>query len=91
MKVTWVCAELYSTREPRSLNNEIDIDFATRCTSRMAEEELDNSTRDASSPPTLGGSGSYAFLNHSSNTLTYNLPPYVDDKPLARQKRRRTR
>jgi len=34
---------------------------------------------------------SYAFLVHSANTLTNNLPPDVDDKPLARQKRRRTR
>ena len=34
---------------------------------------------------------SYAFLVHSANTLTNNLPPDVDNKPLARQKRRRTR
>ena len=33
----------------------------------------------------------YAFLNHSSATLPHNLPPNVDDKPLARQRRRRTR
>lgn len=33
----------------------------------------------------------YAFLNHSSTTLPHNLPPSVDDKPLARQKRKRTR
>lgn len=36
-------------------------------------------------------SANYAFLNHSSATLPNNLPPAVDDKPLARQKRRRTR
>ncbi|KAK4506723.1 hypothetical protein PRZ48_000456 [Zasmidium cellare] len=35
-------------------------------------------------------SGSYAFLNHSTTTVPNNLPPSVDDKPLARQKRRRT-
>lgn len=34
---------------------------------------------------------SYAFLVHSQKTLTQNLPPRVDNKLLARQKRRRTR
>lgn len=33
----------------------------------------------------------YAFLVHSQNTLTQNLPPKVDNKMLNRQKRRRTR
>lgn len=33
----------------------------------------------------------YAFLNHSSMTLPNNLPPNVDDKLVARHKRRRTR
>ncbi|KAH0537689.1 hypothetical protein FGG08_005554 [Glutinoglossum americanum] len=32
----------------------------------------------------------FAFLVHSQDTLPNNLPPNVDDKPLARQKRRRT-
>ncbi|RAO67637.1 uncharacterized protein BHQ10_003649 [Talaromyces amestolkiae] len=32
----------------------------------------------------------YAFLVHSQKTLTQNLPPRVDNKILARQKRRRT-
>ncbi|BDD57082.1 hypothetical protein MPDQ_000494 [Monascus purpureus] len=32
----------------------------------------------------------YAFLVHSQRTLTQNLPPRVDNKLLARQKRRRT-
>lgn len=32
-----------------------------------------------------------AFIVHSADTLTNNLPPNVDNKPLARQKRRRTR
>ncbi|KAK4997091.1 Homeobox protein yox1 [Elasticomyces elasticus] len=32
----------------------------------------------------------YAFLVHSQSTLPNNLPPDVDNKPLARQKRRRT-
>ncbi|KAF2502825.1 hypothetical protein BU16DRAFT_521485 [Lophium mytilinum] len=35
-------------------------------------------------------SGSLAFLVHSPNTVQNNLPPDVDNKPLARQKRRRT-
>ncbi|OJD33227.1 homeobox transcription [Diplodia corticola] len=39
-----------------------------------------------SSPP----SGSLAFLVHSPDTVRSNLPPDVDNKPLARQKRRRT-
>ncbi|KAI9717677.1 MAG: hypothetical protein M1812_004622 [Candelaria pacifica] len=34
--------------------------------------------------------GSFAFLVHSQNTLPNNLPPDVDNKSLARQKRRRT-
>ncbi|KAF2169870.1 hypothetical protein M409DRAFT_20284 [Zasmidium cellare ATCC 36951] len=45
---------------------------------------MDNETERSSA------SGSYAFLNHSTTTVPNNLPPSVDDKPLARQKRRRT-
>ncbi|KAF7593604.1 hypothetical protein BBP40_011122 [Aspergillus hancockii] len=49
----------------------------------------------SSSPPTAPASESaaalnYAFLVHSQKTLTQNLPPRVDNKLLARQKRRRT-
>ena len=33
----------------------------------------------------------HAFLVHSPNTVANDLPPDVDNKPLARQKRRRTR
>jgi hypothetical protein len=33
----------------------------------------------------------YAFVNHDQHTLNNNLPPAVDNKSLARQKRRRTR
>jgi hypothetical protein len=33
----------------------------------------------------------YPFLVHSTDTLANNRPPNVDNKPLARQKRRRTR
>ncbi|KAL4810347.1 hypothetical protein BDV18DRAFT_56261 [Aspergillus unguis] len=49
-----------------------------------------------SSPPSsqasdsAAASSSYAFLVHSQKTLTQNLPPRVDNKLLARQKRRRT-
>ncbi|KAJ5808463.1 hypothetical protein N7474_009732 [Penicillium riverlandense] len=49
----------------------------------------------ASSSPSLSATDSnalnYAFLVHSQKTLTQNLPPRVDNKLLARQKRRRTR
>lgn len=51
----------------------------------------------SSSPPSTQASdsaaaaSSYAFLIHSQKTLTQNLPPRVDNKLLARQKRRRTR
>lgn len=34
---------------------------------------------------------SLAFLVHSQDTVQHNLPPDVDNKPLARQKRKRTR
>ncbi|KAL4969643.1 homeobox domain-containing protein [Aspergillus stella-maris] len=50
----------------------------------------------SSSPPSTQtsdsttASSSYAFLVHSQKTLTQNLPPRVDNKLLARQKRRRT-
>ncbi len=33
----------------------------------------------------------FAFLNHSTTTFAGNSPPDVDDRPLARQRRRRTR
>lgn len=50
----------------------------------------------ASSPPHDGehpaGSSSppLPFVNHSTMTLPNNLPPNVDDKPMVRQKRKRT-
>ncbi|KAJ5644804.1 hypothetical protein N7507_010815 [Penicillium longicatenatum] len=48
----------------------------------------------ASSSPSLPATEcnalNYAFLVHSQKTLTQNLPPRVDNKLLARQKRRRT-
>ncbi|KAL2860294.1 hypothetical protein BJX68DRAFT_82277 [Aspergillus pseudodeflectus] len=50
----------------------------------------------SSSPPSTqtsdstAAASSYAFLVHSQKTLTQNLPPRVDNKLLARQKRRRT-
>ena len=39
-----------------------------------------------SSPPR-----DFAFLVHSQESLNHNLPPEVDNPPLARQRRRRTR
>jgi hypothetical protein len=50
-----------------------------------AEPEPSDSTQIRSSPQ------SFAFLNHSTTTVSDNLPPSVDDKSLARQRRRRTR
>lgn len=35
-------------------------------------------------------SPSFPFFNHNATTLPNNLPPRIDDKPLARQKRKRT-
>ncbi|KAF2140638.1 uncharacterized protein K452DRAFT_273338 [Aplosporella prunicola CBS 121167] len=43
-----------------------------------------------SAKPLSPSSGSLAFLVHSPDTVQRNLPPDVDNKPLARQKRRRT-
>ncbi|KAL2370800.1 homeobox transcription factor [Blastomyces gilchristii SLH14081] len=45
-----------------------------------------------STVPPAGDStnNNYAFLVHSQKSLTQNLPPKVDNKALARQKRRRT-
>jgi len=49
-------------------------------------------TQASSSPaPTPVSKTSFAFLVHSQETIPNNLPPDVDDKPLARQRRRRTR
>jgi hypothetical protein len=50
-----------------------------------AAPERSDSTQIRSSPQ------SFAFLNHSTTTVSDNLPPSVDDKSLARQRRRRTR
>ncbi|CAK4030582.1 transcription factor homeobox like [Lecanosticta acicola] len=41
-------------------------------------------------PESTHRSDGYAFLNHSASTVHQNQPPMVDDKPLARQKRKRT-
>ncbi|KAF2838416.1 hypothetical protein M501DRAFT_1005306 [Patellaria atrata CBS 101060] len=55
--------------------------------------------KSSSSPSSSASSGhhassspstSHAFLVHSQNTLSHNLPPDVDNKPLVRQKRKRT-
>lgn len=51
-----------------------------------ASSEVDRSQHASTTPP-----GKVAFLVHSVHTLTENLPPEVDDKSLARQRRRRTR
>lgn len=50
-----------------------------------------STARDACASSDASSSLNYAFLVHSQKTLTQNLPPRVDNKLLARQKRRRTR
>ncbi|KAL4756929.1 homeobox domain-containing protein [Aspergillus foveolatus] len=61
----------------------------------MSDPELSAVILSSSPPSTQNSdsstaSSSYAFLVHSQKTLTQNLPPRVDNKLLARQKRRRT-
>ncbi|OKL61192.1 hypothetical protein UA08_03158 [Talaromyces atroroseus] len=62
--------------------------------SSSSSSSLSSTTAASSSPPQSYGSSPanlhYAFLVHSQKTLTQNLPPRVDNKLLARQKRRRT-
>lgn len=55
--------------------------------------DLESTVPACSSPPSdsTAAALNYAFLVHSQKTLTQNLPPRVDNKLLARQKRRRTR
>ena len=49
----------------------------------------------ASQGTTIGSSqsteGNYAFLVHSQDSVTQDMPPDIDNHHLARQKRRRTR
>lgn len=62
--------------------------------SQVTMSDLEPSAAASSSPSlpaTDSNALSYAFLVHSQKTLTQNLPPRVDNKLLARQKRRRTR
>ncbi|KAL2004330.1 hypothetical protein VTN02DRAFT_3124 [Thermoascus thermophilus] len=59
----------------------------------MPDSEPAVPANSSSPPPAIAGDPSalnYAFLVHSQKTLTQNLPPRVDNKLLARQKRRRT-
>ncbi|KAF2470190.1 uncharacterized protein BDR25DRAFT_262937 [Lindgomyces ingoldianus] len=58
----------------------------------MADLPLLYSSSPTSSPSSHTGSSSpnSCFLVHSVRTLAANLPPDIDNKPLARQKRRRT-
>jgi hypothetical protein len=65
------------------------------CGSTMISVDSPSIAATSSSPPQTCSSSPanlhYAFLVHSQKTLTQNLPPRVDNKLLARQKRRRTR
>lgn len=51
---------------------------------------MSDSSQPFSSSPSSSSSG-IAFLTHSQTTIASGLPYVIDDKPLARQKRRRTR
>ena len=58
----------------------------------IAGEESSSRALKPDSQDTLDASQtSYAFLVHSQDTLNQHLPPVVDNQPLARQRRRRTR
>ncbi|KAJ5668759.1 Homeodomain [Penicillium macrosclerotiorum] len=56
----------------------------------MSDPEPSATLSSPSLPATDSNALTYAFLVHSQKTLTQNLPPRVDNKLLARQKRRRT-
>ncbi|KAJ5115413.1 hypothetical protein NUU61_001172 [Penicillium alfredii] len=56
----------------------------------MSDPEPSAALSSPSLPATDSNALNYAFLVHSQKTLTQNLPPRVDNKLLARQKRRRT-
>jgi hypothetical protein len=57
----------------------------------MSDEAPPSSASQSSATQTSETSdGSFAFV-HSQDTLNHSLPPNVDNKSLARQKRRRTR
>ncbi len=58
----------------------------------MSDEAPPSSASQSSATQTSETSdGSFAFFVHSQDTLNHSLPPNVDNKSLARQKRRRTR
>lgn len=67
--------------------------FWSSCSTMSSDQEASlPATSSSLSLPTAEPSPlNYAFLVHSQKTLTQNLPPRVDNKLLARQKRRRTR
>ncbi|KKZ68372.1 hypothetical protein EMCG_05958 [[Emmonsia] crescens] len=55
------------------------------------QQPLPAGVQPSTTPPSGDAmNNNYAFLVHSHKTLTQNLPPRVDNKALARQKRRRT-
>lgn len=52
--------------------------------------ELEGSSPHSEQADATSSSPSFPFFNHSAATLPNNLPPNADDKPMARQKRKRT-
>lgn len=77
---------------PVSSRNTLPSTNALIVQSTMSDPEPSVATSSSPSLPAVDSNAlTYAFLVHSQKTLTQNLPPRVDNKLLARQKRRRTR
>ena len=57
----------------------------------MTAPPVSRSPGTESSSKSSSPASNIAFLVHSPHTLTQNLPPDVDNKSFARQRRRRTR
>ena len=86
-----VASRVYLRSHPRSWRM---LPFATHLSLHHIARMDNDPIRDEDEKPVEFGDSSpanYAFLNHSTTTLPHNLPPDVDDRPLARQKRKRTR
>lgn len=67
------------------------LSMSMAATQKNMKPSLMPNTKDLPLEDHQTSSESYAFLVHSQDTLNHNLPPTVDNPPLARQKRRRTR
>ncbi|KAI9886854.1 MAG: hypothetical protein M1823_001353 [Watsoniomyces obsoletus] len=70
--------------------NELTSLSASTSTSPSASQLESPGISSSPDGPPNNANNSYAFLIHSQDSVNRNLPPEVDNKPLARQKRRRT-